>query len=101
MYKLHALGIGSSPFQMKWILSILWSGFKVDAYNGVHDFTLFKFLKDVSTLASYTPLDASILNPDFSFEIDNIHFISLNEIKMILFLEGVHVSYSYISNMKL
>jgi hypothetical protein len=49
--------IGSSQFQMEWILSILQSGFKVGVSNGVHDFILFKFLKDVSTLTSYTLLE--------------------------------------------
>jgi len=73
-------GIGSSPFQLKWIPSILWSGFKVDASNNVHDFTLFKFLKDMPTLTSYTPLDVSILNPDLSFKMDSIH-----EMERILF----------------
>jgi hypothetical protein len=29
------LGIGSSPLQMKYVLSILWSRFKADAFNGV------------------------------------------------------------------
>jgi hypothetical protein len=67
--------IGSYPFQIKWILSILWSRFKVDAFNSVHYFTFFKFLKNMPTLTSYTLLDASILNPDFSFEINSIHFI--------------------------
>lgn len=43
---------------MKWRVIILWSKFKVDTYNGVHNFTLFKFLKDWSTLISYTSLDA-------------------------------------------
>lgn len=36
--------------------------FKIDASNGVHNFTLFKFLKDVSILTSYTPLDTLTLN---------------------------------------
>jgi hypothetical protein len=40
------------------------------------------FLKDVSTLISYTPFDTLTLNPDFSFKIDNIHF---NEMERILF----------------
>jgi hypothetical protein len=60
---------------MKWILSILRSGFKINTSNGIHDFTLFKFLKDVLTLTSYTLLDASTLNLDNTFEMDSINFI--------------------------
>lgn len=48
----------------------------------IHDFTLFKILKDVSTLTLYTPLDAHTLNPNLSFEIDLS--ISLNEIRRTL-----------------
>jgi hypothetical protein len=33
--------IGFSKFQIKWMLFILWSGFKVNTSNGVHNFTLF------------------------------------------------------------
>jgi len=41
---------------------------------------LFKFLKDVSTLILYTPLDTLTLNHDISFEIDSsIYFIKWNE----------------------
>jgi hypothetical protein len=71
-------GIGSCPFKMKWLLSILWSGFKINVSNCIQDFTLFKFLKDVPTLTSYTPLDTSILNPDLSFEMDNIHEMKIS-----------------------
>jgi hypothetical protein len=67
-------GIGSSPFQIKWILSILWSRFKVDASNDVHDFTLFKFLKDMPILILYTLLNAPTLNHDLSFKMNSIHF---------------------------
>jgi hypothetical protein len=44
-----------SPFQIKWIVSISWSGYKVDAFLRVHD-----FIYNVNTL-----LDALILNPNF------------------------------------
>jgi hypothetical protein len=57
------------------MLSILWSGFKINTSNGVLDFTLLKILKDVSILTSYIPLDTLTSNPDLSCEIDNIHFI--------------------------
>jgi hypothetical protein len=40
---------------------------RVDAFNGIHDFILFKYLKDMSILTSYTPLDAPTLNPNISF----------------------------------
>lgn len=36
--------------------------FKIDASKGVHDFTLFKFLKDVSILTSYSPLNSLTSN---------------------------------------
>jgi hypothetical protein len=65
---------------MKLILYILWLKFKVDAYNGIHDFTLFKFLKDVSILTLYIPLNALTSNLDILVEIDN-----LNEIEWIIF----------------
>jgi len=67
-------------FFFKLILFILWSRFKVDEFNvnSVHDFTLFKFLKDVSTLTLFKPLDASTLNTGISFEMDSIYFIKLN-----------------------
>jgi len=32
----------------------------------------------VPTLTSYTPLDTSILNPDLSFEMDNIHEMKIS-----------------------
>jgi hypothetical protein len=60
---------------MKWILSILWSGFKVNTSNVVHDFILYKISKDVSTLTSYTTLDTPTLNLDLSFKMDSIYFI--------------------------
>jgi hypothetical protein len=51
-------GQWSSPFQMKLILFILWSWFKVGVSNGVHNSILFNFKKNVPTLTSYIPLDA-------------------------------------------
>jgi hypothetical protein len=60
---------------MKWILSILWSGFKVDTSNGAHDFILFKCLKDMPKLILYTSLGALTSNLNLSFKIDNIHFV--------------------------
>lgn len=59
---------------MKLILFSLWSEFKIDASNGIHDFTLFKLLKDMSTLTSYIPLNVLTLNLDFSFEMEKILF---------------------------
>jgi hypothetical protein len=53
---------------MKLILFILSSWFKFNAFNDIYNFTLFNFLKDVSTLTSYTLLDASTLNPNLSFK---------------------------------
>jgi hypothetical protein len=58
------------------ILFILWSRFKIDISNSVHDFTLFK--KNVSTLTLYTLLDALILSSDILFKINSINFIKLN-----------------------
>jgi hypothetical protein len=46
---------------MKWIEL----EFKVDTSNGVYDFILFKFLKDVLILTSYTSLNA--LNGYYQF----------------------------------
>jgi hypothetical protein len=65
----------------------LWFEFKVNTSNGIHDFTLFKILKDVLTLTSHTLLDAPTSNPDLSFKINNILLISisLNKIERILF----------------
>jgi hypothetical protein len=40
-------------------------------FNSVHDFTLFKILKDVLTLTLYIPLDKSTLNFNFLFKIDS------------------------------
>jgi glycerol uptake facilitator-like aquaporin len=51
------------PFRIKWIVSISWSGYKVDAFPDVHD-----FIYNVNTL-----LNALILNPDH--EISTINFI--------------------------
>jgi hypothetical protein len=45
---------------------------KFDKSNGVHNFTLFKYLKDVPTLTSFTLLDATTLNPNLLFEMDSI-----------------------------
>jgi hypothetical protein len=56
--------------------------FKVDIFNGVYNFILFKFLKDVVILILYMLLDISILNPDLSFDVDTI---SLNEMERIIF----------------
>jgi hypothetical protein len=50
----------SKPNQRTSIFSISndsWPGFKVGGSNSVHDSTLFKFLEDMSTLTSYTPLN--------------------------------------------
>jgi hypothetical protein len=58
---------------MKWMISILWSEIKVNISNGVHDFTLFKILKDKPTLTSYTLLDILTSNPDLSFKMNSIH----------------------------
>jgi hypothetical protein len=51
-------GIRLSPIQMKMILFILRSEFKVDIYNSIYDFILFKFLKYMLTWTLYTLLDA-------------------------------------------
>jgi len=72
---LDFFGKESSQFQKKWMLSILGSRFKVNTSNSIHDFTLFKILKNVHTLTSYKPLDASTSNLDLLFKIDSIHFI--------------------------
>jgi hypothetical protein len=74
-FMLDFFGKESSQFQKKWMLSILGSRFKVNTSNGIHDFTLFKILKNVHILTSYKPLDASISNLDLLFKIDSIHFI--------------------------
>lgn len=37
-------------------------GFEVMSFNDIHDFTLFKFVKDMLTLTLYKPLDTPILN---------------------------------------
>jgi hypothetical protein len=50
--------------------------FKVNTFNGVHDFTLFKILKDVLTLTSYTLLDTPTSNLDLSFKMDTNHTIN-------------------------
>ena len=48
---------------------ILWSRFKVDAFNDVYNFPLFQFFfffflkKNVLTLTSYTHSDVPTLNP--------------------------------------
>jgi hypothetical protein len=44
------------------IFPISLSGFRVDVFNGLHDFTLFEFLKDVLILISYIQLDALTLD---------------------------------------
>jgi hypothetical protein len=49
------------------------SRFKVDLSNIVHDFILFKFLKDVLKLTSCILLNALILNLNLSFKMDQFH----------------------------
>jgi hypothetical protein len=70
-------GIGSFAFQIKSILYISneMLRFKIDTSNGVYDFTLFKFLKNMLTLTLYTPLYTQTLNPDISFKMDSTNFI--------------------------
>jgi hypothetical protein len=41
---------------------ILWSRFKIDAFNDLYYFILFNFLKDVSILILYTQLNILTLN---------------------------------------
>jgi hypothetical protein len=48
---------------------------KVNTFNGVHNFTLFKILKNMPILISYIPLDVLTLNLNFLFKIDSIYFI--------------------------
>jgi hypothetical protein len=43
----------------------------------IYDFTLFKFLKDVSILTLHTLIDAPILNLDISFKMNSIHFMDI------------------------
>jgi hypothetical protein len=73
---------------MKLILFILWSRFKVDISNGIHDFVLFKFLKNMQTLTSYTLFDAQTLNLEFSFKIDRILFQVCKALRYGIFILG-------------
>jgi len=52
-----------------------WLKFKIKTLNGVHNFTLFKILKNMSILISYIPLNTLTLNLNFLFKIDSIYFI--------------------------
>jgi len=45
---------------------ILWSRFKIDAFNDLYYFILFNFLKDVSILILYTQLNILTLNLNLS-----------------------------------
>lgn len=48
---------------------------KVNTSNGIHDFILFKILKNVLKLISYILLDTPTLNLDFLFKINNMNRI--------------------------
>jgi homogentisate 1,2-dioxygenase len=60
--------IQNTEYDLLHFKSILWSGFKVDVSYSVHNFTLFKIVKDIPTLSSYTLLYAPTLNHDLEIE---------------------------------
>jgi hypothetical protein len=63
---------------MKLILFILLSKFEVIEFNGMPNFILFKFLKNMLILISYTLLNILTLDFDISFKMDNIFIMYLS-----------------------
>jgi hypothetical protein len=58
-------GQGSSLFCLKLIAFILWSEFKIYAFNSVHDVTLFKFFKkrvNIDIMYTVLPVNKQTLN---------------------------------------
>jgi hypothetical protein len=41
VFPCHLMRLSNTSKKLKWMLLVLWSGFKVNTSNDVHDFTLF------------------------------------------------------------